>query len=130
MMKTTSKILISLACVVMLAGCARTTPINTQQTTIVTKNSLPTVKKAILEAGQKRKWIMNEVSPGIIDGSLNTRKHEVKIRITYTNKNYAIHYVSSKGLKARNGKIHRKYNMWTNILNNDIQMRLASMANQ
>ncbi|AOM42208.1 hypothetical protein [Xenorhabdus hominickii] len=129
-MKTTSKILISLACVTMLAGCARTAPILTPQTTIVTKNSLPTVKKSILEAGQKRQWIMTDVSPGIIDGLLKKRNHDVKVRITYTDKNYTIHYVGSQHLKARNGKIHHKYNKWVRTLDNDIQLRLASMANQ
>ncbi|CDH18220.1 conserved exported hypothetical protein [Xenorhabdus bovienii str. kraussei Quebec] len=129
-MKITSKLLISLACIAMLAGCARTAPILTPQTTIMTKNSLPTVKKAILEAGQKRKWVMNDVSPGIIDGLLKNRSHDVKIRITYTDKNYTIHYVSSQNLKAHDGNIHRNYNRWINSLDNDIQLRLAAMANQ
>ncbi|CDL82346.1 hypothetical protein [Xenorhabdus szentirmaii] len=128
-MKTSHKLLISLACVVMLSGCARNTPILTPQTTIMTHNSLPDVKKAILEAGQKRKWVMTEVSPGVINGYLKNRDHDAQIRINYTNKNYSINYVTSHNLKAHNGKIHRNYNRWVNNLDKDIQLNLALLSN-
>lgn len=129
-MKTSHKLLISLACIVTLSGCARNAPILTPQTTIVTHNSLPSVKKAILEAGKKRKWVMTEVSPGVIDGFLKNRKHDVQIRINYTAKNYSINYVTSHKLKESNGKIHRNYNRWINNLDKDIQSSLALLANQ
>ncbi|CDL86528.1 hypothetical protein [Xenorhabdus cabanillasii] len=129
-MKTASKILISLACVAMLAGCARTAPILTPQTTIVTKSSLSTVKKAILEAGKKRKWAMTEVSPGVIDGYLKSRAHDVQIRINYTEKNYSINYVNSRKMMERKGNIHRNYNRWVNNLDKDIQLNLALLSNQ
>ncbi|MBD2798043.1 hypothetical protein ID856_16125 [Xenorhabdus sp. 18] len=129
-MKTSHKLLIGLACVVTLAGCARNVPILTPQTTIMTQNSLPSVKKAILEAGKKRKWIMAEVSPGVIDGFLKNREHDVKIRINYTAKTYSINYVNSHNLRENNGKIHRNYNRWVNNLDRDIQLNLALLANQ
>ncbi|KMJ44496.1 hypothetical protein ABLB69_07765 [Xenorhabdus khoisanae] len=129
-MKTSHKLLISLACIVTLAGCARNVPILTPQTTIVTHNSQPSVKKAILEAGKKRKWVMTEVSPGVIDGFLKKRKHDVQIRINYTAKNYSINYVTSHKLRESNGKIHRNYNRWINNLDKDIQSNLVLLANQ
>ncbi|MDC9589150.1 hypothetical protein PSI23_07400 [Xenorhabdus sp. XENO-10] len=129
-MKTSYKLLISLACVITLAGCARNAPILTPQSTIMTHNSLPSVKKAILEAGKKRKWAMTETSPGVIDGFLKKRDHDVQIRINYTAKNYSINYVNSHKLRERNGKIHRNYNRWVNNLDKDIQLNLALLANQ
>ncbi|MDX7997940.1 hypothetical protein FE394_01700 [Xenorhabdus sp. Reich] len=129
-MKTSHKLLISLACIVTLAGCARNVPILTPQTTIMTHNSESSVKKAILEAGKKRKWVMTEVSPGVINGFLKNRDHDVQIRINYTNKNYSINYVTSHKLREHNGKIHRNYNRWVNNLDRDIQLNLALLANK
>ncbi|KLU17069.1 MULTISPECIES: hypothetical protein [Xenorhabdus] len=129
-MKISYKLLISLACIVSLAGCARNVPILTPQTTIVTKNSLSSVKKAILEAGKNRKWVMTEVSPGVINGSLKNRKHDVQIRINYTAKNYSINYVKSHELREGDGKIHRNYNRWVNNLDRDIQLNLSLLANK
>ncbi|MDX7987027.1 hypothetical protein FE392_06730 [Xenorhabdus sp. 12] len=129
-MKTSHKLLVSLVCIVTLAGCARNKPILFPQTTIMSHNSLPSVKKAILEAGKKRKWIMTEVAPGVIDGLQKSRDHEARIRITYTNKNYVISYAGSHNLRERNGTIHRSYNRWVNNLDKDIQLNLALLANQ
>ncbi|SFN44465.1 hypothetical protein [Xenorhabdus japonica] len=129
-MKTSYKLLISLVCVITLAGCARNAPILTPQATIMTHNSLSSVKKAILEAGKKRKWVMTEVSPGVIDGFLKNRQHDVQIRINYTAKNYSINYVKSHKLRESDGKIHRNYNRWVNNLDKDIQSNLALLANQ
>ncbi|PHM39834.1 lipoprotein [Xenorhabdus mauleonii] len=129
-MKTSHKLLASLVCILTLAGCARNMPILTPQTTIMSHNSLPSVKKAILEAGKKRKWVMTEVSPGVIDGFLKNRDHDAQIRITYTNKNYVINYVGSHKLREKNGTIHRNYNRWVNNLDKDIQLNLALLANQ
>ncbi|WP_340615928.1 hypothetical protein [Xenorhabdus entomophaga] len=131
-MKTSHKLLISLACVVALAGCARTAPILTPQTTFMTQNSLPltSVKKAILEAGREHKWVMTVVSPGLIDGFLKNRKYDVQIRINYTAKNYVINYVNSHKLRESDGKIHRNYNRWVDDLDKDIQFNLALLDNQ
>lgn len=127
-MKSTSKLLIGLVCVMALSGCARTAPVLTPHTTITTHNSDDQIKTAILSAGQNRGWIMTVAAPGVINGRLNNRDHVANIRINYTPTSYTINYVSSSNLLAEKGEIHRNYNHWVNNLDNDIQVRLASSA--
>ncbi|MBE8597004.1 hypothetical protein [Xenorhabdus sp. BG5] len=129
-MKTSHKLLICLACVVALAGCTRTAPILTPQTTMIKENSLTHVRKAIFEAGKEHKWVMTEISPGLIEGFRKNRKYDVQIRINYTAKNYVINYVDSHKLRESDGKIHRNYNRWVDDLDRDIQLNLALLANQ
>lgn len=109
-----------------LVGCARTAPILTPESTIIHNVSINKVKQAILEAGQKRDWIMAEVSPGVINGKLVSRDHSVNIQITYSTKTYKINYISSQNLMASGGAIHKNYNRWVNNLDKDIQLRLAA----
>ncbi|MBU9811408.1 hypothetical protein ACE2AK_23425 [Rahnella perminowiae] len=127
-MKSTSKLLIGLVCVMALSGCARTEPVSTPHTTLVTHNSESQIRTAIIDAGQKRGWIMTDGAPGVINGHLNNREHKADIRITYNTSGYTINYVGSTNLLAEKGEIHRSYNHWVNNLDNDIQIRLASSA--
>lgn len=127
-MNVTYKLLLGLIFVTALAGCARTAPILTPQTTITTQNSTDQVKSAIFEAGLKRGWIMTPAGAGIINGRMASRGYSVNIRINYSASAYTINYVSSTNLRARRGSIHRNYNRWVNNLDNDIQLQLAAKA--
>jgi len=127
-MKSTSKLLISLACVMALSGCARTEPVMTPHTTITTHNSEEQIKIAIMSAGLNRGWIMTSGGPGVINGRLSSRDHIANIRVNYTETSYTINYVGSSNLLAEKGEIHRNYNHWVNNLDKDIQLRLASGA--
>ncbi|WP_409309379.1 hypothetical protein [Pectobacterium sp. B1J-3] len=115
-----------LACVLTLAGCARTAPVANVTKPIVAHVTTDQVKTAILQAGLEREWAMTPVSPGVINGHLDQRGHVADIRITYSQTSYSINYVSSKNLKAGNGEIHRNYNRWINNLDREIQLKLAS----
>lgn len=125
-MKSTSKLLIGFICVMALSGCVRTEPLLTPHTTLITHNSQEQVRAAIIDAGQKRGWIMTDAGPGVINGHLNNREHKADIRVNYNSTGYTINYVGSANLLAEKGEIHRSYNHWVNNLNNDIQIRLAS----
>ncbi|WP_283624103.1 LptM family lipoprotein [Morganella morganii] len=125
-MKKMKGVLTALAVTALLGGCARTAPIMTPETAITANVSADKVKNAILEAGQKRDWIMTPVSPGVIEGKLIARDHSVRIKVTYNATSYKISYVDSQNLRAADGKIHKNYNRWVNNLDKDIQIRLAA----
>ncbi|MCG8157382.1 hypothetical protein JMY81_20515 [Brenneria goodwinii] len=118
-------ILAGLVCVVALAGCARTAPVLNVTTPIAAHHTDDQVKKAILQAGLEREWVMTPVSPGLINGHLDQRGHVADIRINYSPTSYSINYVSSRNLIAGDGKIHRNYNRWINNLDREIQLKLA-----
>lgn len=111
-----------------LAGCARTAPIDQVHSTVSAGHTQDQVKNAILKAGIQRKWIMNEVSPGVIKARLQSRDHVAEARITYTATRYDIQYDSSLNLLASGGKIHKNYNRWVRNLDNDIQLNLSAGA--
>ncbi len=114
-----------------LTGCSaleRTEPVRTPQTIITQHVTSEQVKEAIINAGQGRDWIMSAAGPGVINATQNVRKHSVTIRINYSEKEYAIHYVNSVNLLAADGEIHRAYNHWVNNLDKDIQKKLAVIA--
>ncbi|CPR15442.1 lipoprotein [Brenneria goodwinii] len=118
-------ILAGLVCVVALAGCARTAQVLNVTTPIAAHHTDDQVKKAILQAGLEREWVMTPVSPGLINGHLDQRGHVADIRINYSPTSYSINYVSSRNLIAGDGKIHRNYNRWINNLDREIQLKLA-----
>lgn len=118
-------------CVAALAGCSaleRTEPVRTPRTIITQHVTTAQVKDAIINAGQRRDWIMSEAGPGVINATQNVRKHSVSIRINYSEKEYTINYVNSVNLLASGGEIHRAYNHWVNNLDKDIQKKLAVLA--
>lgn len=124
-MKRIYRVLAIIVCAVGLAACQLTVPLQQTQSTTIHARSMTIVKEAIVQAGLGRKWMMTPVALGIIDGKLLVRDHEVNIRITYSTSSYQIDYVSSRNMKAANGKIHRKYGQWVRNLDIDIQRRLA-----
>lgn len=112
-----------------LMGCSQLQPIMAVENAEVTFNlPVSSVKKAILEAGAQRDWIMTETSPGIIRGDLSVRSHKAVIEITFNDKAYSINYVNSENLKYSDGKIHRNYNRWINNLSLDIRKKLSILA--
>ncbi|CAM2994385.1 hypothetical protein VIRA109638_09335 [Vibrio rarus] len=123
------KILVSIFCVFLLAACSRVNPIlNVDNAPIGYDLQSTQVKAAIEQAAKDRGWIVTEVQSGELKADLLVRSHTARINITYDEKFYSIHYLSSTNLKAGNGKIHRNYNRWVNNLNVDIQRNLATIA--
>ncbi|MCL2899026.1 hypothetical protein [Brenneria tiliae] len=118
-------IFVGLACVLALTGCARTAPVANVTKPITANYSSDQVRKAILQAGLEREWVMTPVSPGVINGRIDQRGHVADIRINYSPTSYSINYVSSQNLLAIGGKIHRNYNRWINNLDREIQLKLA-----
>ncbi len=82
--------------------------------------SVAKVKTSILVAGTELGWKMADISPGVIQGTLNLRKHTAVVDITYTSTKYSIVYKSSINLDEKDGQIHKNYNSWVQNLSRKI----------
>ena len=115
--------------VVGLTGC-RTSPIrNLDNQPIPPGATMAEVSKAIQAGGNSLGWAMQEVSPGLIVGTLHLRDHMAKVEIPFSTRDYSIRYKSSTNLKynASQKTIHSNYNSWVTNLDNQIRARLASL---
>ena len=133
-MKKYCTLLLGVLCAAIIAACShntgRTVTLQNIQTPISSHHhySNDQIRDAIVQAGLGRKWMMNQISPGVIDAHLDNRKHSAAVRITYSASGYTINYVNSHNLMAENGQIHRNYNRWVNNLDRDIQIKLSAIA--
>jgi predicted small lipoprotein YifL len=127
-MKKITKWFTAIAVVSVLAGCARTAPIDQVHSIVSAGHTQEQVRNAILKAGVQRQWIMSEAGPGVIKARQQTRDHMAEISITYSANGYAINYDNSQNLLASGGKIHKNYNRWVHNLDKNIQINLSAGA--
>ena len=99
---------------------------NVNDATVVSASPVQTsqVKSAIMIAGTSLGWQMAEVSPGLIQGTLNLRKHTAVVDIPYSAAKYSIVYRSSINLDEKDGQIHKNYNSWVQNLSKKIGTEL------
>ncbi len=90
--------------------------------------SLPQVAKAIHAAGSDLGWVIEDVRPGEMLGTLNLRKHVAVVTIEYTTSTFDIRYKSSKNLQQQGTEIHRKYNLWVHNLAQRIQQHMGTLT--
>ncbi|MBW9461320.1 hypothetical protein FHC49_08125 [Kluyvera sp. EC_51] len=126
-MNRTAKWFAVITFISVLAGCARTAPIEQVRSVVAAGHTTDQVKHAILHAGVQREWLMSESAPGTIKATQSTNGHVAIVNINYTSTSYSISYVSSINLKASGGKIHKNYNRWVRNLDKDIRLNLAAM---
>ena len=102
---------------------------NVNDATVVGANpvKLEQVKSAIMIAGTSLGWKMAEVSPGLIQGTLNLRKHTAIVDIPYSTAKYSIVYKSSINLDEKDGQIHKNYNSWVQNLSKKIGTELLRL---
>lgn len=113
---------------VALAGCSIQPIMTVKNEPIGFNLPVSSVKKAIIDAGTQRDWLMTETKPGVIQGVLLVRTHKAVIDITYNDKSYSIDYVDSQHLDYKNGDIHRNYNRWIHNLDLDIRKNLTEIS--
>ena len=126
-----SKWLAALAAAAALTACNTLAPIQNVDSVDVSSSSnkrLSTeeVRAAIVRAGAGLGWIMKDVGPGRINGTLILRTHTAEVQIPYSATSYGIVYKSSSNLQEAGGKIHRNYNGWIQNLNRGINAQLAA----
>lgn len=116
------KLFVLTALLAVLAGCRSLPQVyNVPQHTVILAEG-KTMREAILQGGEGRRWMMSETAPGVITGRLTLRGHMVEVRIPYTANSYAIEYAGSSNMKynAKKNRIHPKYNQWVRNLDLNI----------
>ncbi|MDO5764496.1 MAG: hypothetical protein Q4P84_02185 [Elusimicrobiales bacterium] len=116
------KVFVLAAFLAVLAGCRSLPQVyNVPQHTVILAEG-KTMREAILQGGEGRRWIMSEMAPNVITGRLTLRGHEVEVKIPYTANSYAIEYAGSSNMKynAKKNRIHPKYNQWVRNLDLNI----------
>ena len=86
------------------------------------------VAKAIKLALLGRRWSVGKEEPGYIEGTLNNRKHMVKLAITYGRTEIKFKYLDSAEMNYREHDgtryIHPNYYKWVNNVRSDISAEL------
>jgi len=93
-----------------------------------TSLSIDDVARAIRTAGSKLGWVMQEVRPGQMTGTLSVRRHVAVVLITYDATAFSIEYKDSQGLRHEGDEIHRKYNYWVEHLARNIRMEASQLG--
>lgn len=85
------------------------------------------VQRGILAGCLDKGWTCREVTSGLIQASIDVRKHQAIADIAYDADSYSITYKSSQMLdyNSRRNTIHRNYNRWVNNLDAAIKKRLT-----
>ena len=115
-----------------IGGC-RTVPIqdvrNTPLGTAPSTNlNIQEVSKAIWAAGAKLGWVIKEVRPGELTGTLSLRRHVAVVTITHDTSTFNITYKDSQNLLQQGQEIHRNYNRWVQNLVKEIQTQTALVS--
>jgi len=115
-----------------LFGCGNTAPVlNFENTPVVTisgkQAKLDEVKKAILLAGTAKGWQMQPVANGHIVGTLFLSGLMAKVDIKYTAETYSVTYKDSSNMRYDGENIHKRYNHWIRLLNDQIRMQLSRL---
>lgn len=122
--------MLAAAAALVLGACATGQPIyNVTEAPIVLSPgktaTMQQVQTAILRAGTRLGWQLQQEGPGKMSGRLTLRQHLAVVDILYNTKTYSINYRDSSGLDARDGTIHRNYNGWIQNLDKAIRSELT-----
>jgi hypothetical protein len=124
------KIPLVIAALLALSACSTSVPMrnfdsNPVPQTTNTPHTSETVKTNILKACIKLGWSCRSDQEGKILGKLDIRKHQLRVDISYNEKQYAINYKDSINLDYNGKKIHRQYVNWVSNLMRNIDAELA-----
>ena len=104
-----------------LSACARSEPVqNVEGASFQGRAPLRQRAEQIKRAGAGLGWVMQDVYPGLIRGTLNLRTHQAVVDIPYDARRFSIRHVSSSSLDYDGQIIHRNHNSWVQNLQNAI----------
>jgi hypothetical protein len=83
------------------------------------------VRDAIIEAATDRGWIVKEDDPGRILLETYIRRHSATVTVDYSPTAYDITYTDSENLLYDGTNIHKNYNEWIRLLQEQINRRLS-----
>jgi len=114
-----------------LTGCntaqvmeVRNAPYGASSVAAPKRLALDDYERAIIRAGAERGWVMQRVAPGHLEASVDVRgKHTAVVDIFFSPDDFSIAYKDSRNLKydAADDTIHRNYNSWVSLLEQEIQ---------
>jgi hypothetical protein len=116
-----------MATVVVLTGCQRVVPVHNvpeTQVYIPAEGDASAVRDAIVAGARAKGWRLHEKAPGHFVGSIVVRNHTAAVDIFYDATSYSIQYKNSSNLKYDGERIHRNYNKWIILLDQQIQANL------
>lgn len=109
--------------VAMLSGCKRLATIQNHEEVPVVRYdgqslTLEQIERAIQLAGLNQGWVMKEVTPGHMVGTLEVRgKHRATVDIFFDTEQYTVQYKDSMNLRyVAPSQIHPNYNRWVATL--------------
>lgn len=118
----------------LLSACVREQPVhNVSETpfpflvsqTLTQDEVAAAISKAGL--GRNESWQFKRESRDLITAELFIRQHYAKVRIPFSTSRFSIIYDDSRVLRYDGQNIHRNYNKWVKLLEDDI-VREASKA--
>jgi hypothetical protein len=129
----TAKALIALL-VLLCIACSTNQPIHN-----ITNHNIPQrgdaqlssqeISQAIKDACVYKRWQPKQLEPGVIQAEITVRgRHTAVILISYDTDSYSIDYERSTGLDHRGNEIHRNYNKWVILLDEQISDRLEQAS--
>lgn len=124
------KILLVVA-VLTLTACATTKPLyNAEGISFTQTLTQEQAENAIVAALKYKRWRVTDVTKDKVFAEIHVRSHFAKIEIDYTTTTFSIRYVDSNNLdyKSTPPKIHRNYNKWISLLENEIVNNAALVA--
>jgi hypothetical protein len=86
---------------------------------------LDEVEVLLRSAAEFKGWKVNEEGDGHLSARINVRTHYAEIDIHFTAENYSITYRDSRELMYDGEKIHRNYNKWIKLIEENVDERLS-----
>lgn len=121
------KILFTMMLSALLVACATNKPIyNSSQVAFMQELTETQAQDVIKDALRYKRWkVVSDDNPGEIVADIVVRSHYAKVRITYDMSQFSINYMKSDDLDfdAGKNKIHRNYNKWILLLEQEIVQR-------
>ncbi len=104
-----------------VAACSRRAPVYAASAVPFAGDApLSARSEQIKRAGVGLGWVMEDVRPDLIRGTLNLRSHQAVVDIPYDRDRFSIQYAGSSNLNYDGATIHSNYNGWVQRLEQTI----------
>ncbi len=129
-MQTTKLKIIFIVIFLFLTSCFTTTPImNPMSFSLYRDYPTEQIEKAIQHSAADKKWNVEKMGDGKAILNLRVRRHQVRVRVSYSEAKLEVYYLDSEGMRYDGFNIHKKYHMWVDRLVASIKKRLLEYDN-
>lgn len=127
MKKTVRHLLLSLSLLGLVACTSQPVENPQQAAPAMSAHSSTLMHNAIVNALNERGWQVQQASTSQVLAEITVRgRHYAEVTIPYSDSQFQIQYRNSRGLDYKDGKIHRNYNKWVNLLREQILSNLQT----